>query len=229
MNIPKHIAIIMDGNGRWAKKRMLPRSAGHRKGAQQSEKIAKYCKQIGVKYLTLYAFSTENWQRPKEEVNSIMDLFRNYLDNDVEKLVNDGVKLKFLGNRKGVSQDILDKMDRCENISKNNPFCLNIAFNYGGRDEIKNAAFQVAKKFKNGNLNTQEDLEADFESIMSIGDADPDLFIRTGGDVRLSNFLLWQIAYTELYFSKKMWPNFGTQDIDDAIKDFNERERKFGK
>jgi len=223
----------MDGNGRWAKQRGLPRSEGHKAGANVFRRICDYADEIGVKYITFYAFSTENWRRPPEEVSALMDLFRAYLreaeerqDENKEK----GMRIHFLGHREGVPGDILDLFDTTEEESKDaDRIDVNIAINYGGRLEIVDAVKKIAEKVKNGEMNPEDITEDDIsDNIYTAGQADPDLIIRPSGEYRLSNFLIWQSAYSEFWFSDILWPDFTEADLDKAIDDFNNRNRRFG-
>ncbi|MDJ1257843.1 MAG: polyprenyl diphosphate synthase [Candidatus Midichloria sp.] len=226
--IPNHIAIIMDGNGRWAKQRMIPKKLGHRQGMVTAEKIVEECKKIGVNYLTLYAFSLENWLRKDEEVNDLMHLLRDYLNNRIGELVDSGIRLIFIGNRKLLPTDIQQKMVEVENISKQNAFTLIMAISYGARDEIQRAAYNMADYIVHNKINkVPNDMFERFINPFNI--PDPDLLIRTSGEQRLSNFLLWQLAYSELYFIEKFWPDFDKNDLLKAIEDFTLRERRYGK
>jgi undecaprenyl diphosphate synthase len=224
IKIPKHIAIIMDGNGRWAKSKVLPKAAGHKKGAQVANEVVKYCKSFGVEYLTLYAFSSENWHRPKEEVDDLMNLLRSYLKKDINELIKEDVRIRFIGNREVIAPDIVELMVKTEELSKNNKFNLILAISYGSRDEIRNAALNFAKNF-----NKDSKLE-DFDEYLYTKDIpDPDLLIRTSGEYRISNFLLWQLAYAELYFADVLWPAFGKEELIKAIESYSMRDRRFGK
>ena len=221
--VPDHLAIIMDGNGRWAKKRSLPRTAGHAAGAETFRRIATYCKDIGVKYLTVYAFSTENWKRPSEEVDAIMRLLDKYLREAIGQMERDRVKMKFFGDVSVLSDELRALIARTDEISTHFEGCqVNVCVNYGGRDEIMRAARGWAEDgFAGG--------EEGFSSkLYSSGIPDPDLIIRPGGEKRLSNFLLWQAAYAELYFTDTLWPDFTTADLDAAIDEFDRRTRRFG-
>lgn len=224
MNIPNHIAIILDGNGRWAKKRLLPRSAGHKAGSKTLENIADYANQIGVKYLTVYAFSTENWKRPQDEVDALMTLFESYLERSVRELVENNVKMKFIGDTSVFSEKILDLMDKIIELSKEcTGATLNICMNYGSRNEITQA---VNKLIKQGVTNiTEEDIAS---NLYTAGIPDPDLVIRPSGELRISNFLLWQLAYSEFYFTDTLWPDFTPKCLDLAIEEYNNRNRRFG-
>ena len=229
IKIPQHIAIIMDGNGRWAKKRGLPRSAGHLEGCKAFQTIARYCNKIGVKYLTVYAFSTENWRRPKEEVDALMNLFREYL-KDSKSFVKENIALRFLGSNDHLDPDILDLMQTAQDDFKNaTGLTVYIAINYGGRDEIKNAVKQIANKVKAGEI-APEDITEDTISahLYAPGVPDPEMIIRPSGEYRLSNFLIWQGAYSEFWYSDILWPDFKPSDLDKAIEDFNNRNRRFG-
>lgn len=227
--IPTHIGIIMDGNGRWAKKRGMPRSLGHQKGAAVFKTISTYCRDCGVKYLTVYAFSTENWKRSVEEVSGIMDLFREYL-KDVKNYTKENIRVKFIGDRSVLDSDIIELMEETEKISENyDSMTLNIAINYGGIPEITNAFKHCLEEIELGNVK-KEDITA--QTIASFlytkNQPDPDLIIRTGGEYRLSNFLTWQSAYSELYFCDVLWPDFEPKHIDAAIEEFSKRNRRFG-
>jgi undecaprenyl diphosphate synthase len=227
--LPQHIAIIMDGNGRWAREKNLPKIIGYQRGIESAQKIIEYSKDLGIKYLTLYAFSLENWQRPKNEVAKLMNMFRDYLKNDIEKLIKKDIRIIFIGDRLKLDEDIRDSMKQVEDKSLQNSFCVIIAMSYGARNEITSAILKLGEQYDNESLN-QNNIEELFESAINPhGIPNPDLLIRTSGEKRLSNFLLWQIAYTELYFTNKYWPDFAKQDLLDAIEDFNKRERKYGK
>ncbi len=227
-NLPRHIAIIMDGNGRWAKKRGLPRTAGHAAGAETFRSIATYCKNLGVQYLTVYAFSTENWKRPQEEVDAIMGLLEKYLAEAIEKMERDDIRLHFFGDTSVLSPRFLEKIARTDEISTHlHGFQANVCLNYGGRDEIVRAARRYAQSVADGAENTLD--EAGFSALLdSNGIPDPDLLIRPGGEQRLSNFLLWQCAYSELVFTDTLWPDFTPAEIDRAIAAYQKRERRFG-
>lgn len=221
--LPEHIGIIMDGNGRWAKKRGLPRTAGHKQGAETFRTISKECGRLGIKHATFYAFSTENWKRPKEEVDAIMRLFKQYLLEAKEDITAaDNNKLRFIGLKDGIPDDILTLMEEAEEDTKNNTGCdIALAVNYGGREEIVNA---VNKLIADGKT---EITEADIsQNIYTVPDCD--LIIRPSGEQRLSNFLLWQAAYSEFWYSDVMWPDFSVQDLYKALSDFENRNRRFG-
>lgn len=227
----KHIAIIMDGNGRWAKQRLLPRVAGHKKGADAARATITVSPELGVEFLTLYAFSSENWQRPKEEVQELMGLLAYYLDKHVRELHENNVRIRFIGNREKLSADIQDKMQTTEQLTAaNTGLQLQVALSYGGREELVNAARQLAEKVKSGEIKAEQiDEETLAAQLYTAGIPDPDLLIRTGGEQRISNYLLWQCAYAELYFTDTLWPDFDKKTLQAAIDDFAQRERRFGK
>lgn len=226
-----HIAVIMDGNGRWATKRGLPRTAGHKKGAEVVVQIAKAAKELGVKYLTLYAFSTENWKRSPEEVGALMQLLRQYLDKNFKELEQNDVKIRFIGERYMLDADIVEKMERLEqNTAKNQSLVLQIALSYGSRQEIVNAAKKLAERVKNGDMQLKDIDEQTFSAMLYTGGVpDPDLLIRTSGEQRISNYLLWQIAYSELFFTKTLWPDFAKEEFKSIIENYQTRERRYGK
>ena len=227
-NIPRHIAIILDGNGRWAKKRGLPRTAGHARGAETFRKIATYCKNIGVDYLTVYAFSTENWKRPPEEVKTIMKLLDNYLHEAIDTMERDHIKMKVLGDIEGLSPELQALVAKTDEISTHyDGFQANICLNYGGRAEIVNAAKKAAEDLADGKI-TELDEKAFGNYMYSAEIPDPDLLIRPGGEQRISNFLLWQCAYSEFYFTDVLWPDFTPDELDKAIAEFNRRDRRYG-
>ena len=227
--VPRHIAIIMDGNGRWAKQRGLPRTAGHKQGAKVLETICDYCRKIGVEYVTLYAFSTENWRRPQNEVDTIMDLLRSYL-KEAAKQVARNVRLRFLGDRTPLAEDLRRMIAKVEADSeKNTGITVCIALNYGGRDELVHAAKALAKKAAEGQLQPDDiDEKLLGENLYTCGIPDPDLMIRPSGEKRLSNFLLWQLAYAEFVFMDVLWPDFTPAHLDEAISQFRLRNRRFG-
>ena len=230
INLPAHIGIIMDGNGRWAKKRALPRSMGHSAGAQTFRKIARYCSDIGIKHLTVYAFSTENWRRPEDEVNALMKLFEEYLNEALRDFKDDTIVVKFLGDRTAFSPKLQALINENEEESKDRDgMVLNIAMNYGGRDELVTATKAIAERVKNGELSV-DDISAELisDTIYTKGQPDPDLIIRPSGEFRISNFLLWQSAYAEYYISDKLWPDFSTDDLDKAIAEYSTRNRRYG-
>ncbi|MDX1351717.1 MAG: isoprenyl transferase [Thiomicrorhabdus sp.] len=228
LNQPKHIGIIMDGNGRWAKKRLLPRFVGHQKGLNAVKRVVSHCSKLGIDALTLFAFSTENWKRPKDEVNKLMGLFLKALQKEVQKLSENNVQLRIIGDRSAFSEEIQAHIVQAEEMTKNNTgLVLTIAANYGGRADI----VQAVKKWQltNPNKNISELSEDDISQFIALSDiAEPDLLIRTGGEQRISNFLIWQMAYAELYFTDALWPDFGEKEMDDAILSFAKRERRFG-
>ena len=226
--LPRHIGIILDGNGRWAKKRGLPRTAGHAVGAETVRKIANYCKDIGIEYLTLYAFSTENWKRPDDEVRTLMDLFERYIVESIEVMKRDGIRMDFFGELTALSPALQQLMADAREESSHHDGCqLNLCINYGGRDEILHAVKKYAELYQTGEA--PELTEDYFSSLLySTGIPDPDLIIRTSGEERLSNFLPWQGAYSELYFTDVLWPDFSERDMDDAIIEFQRRDRRFG-
>lgn len=227
----KHIAIIMDGNGRWATSKGLPRSAGHKKGAETLMEILKTAADLKIPYMTLYAFSTENWQRDKSEVDYLMGLLRQYLNSDLKEIEDRGARIVFIGERNMLAQDIMVKMSEIERRTKNNKnFTLCIALSYGSRAEIVAAAKKAAKLVADGELKPNDLDEKTFSNLLyTSGIPDPDLVIRTSGEQRISNYLLWQIAYSELYFTKTLWPDFSTEEFKAIISDFNLRERRYGK
>ena len=223
--LPTHIAIIMDGNGRWAKKRSLPRTAGHAAGSKTFKDIARYCNKIGLKYLTVYAFSTENWKRPKEEVDNIMKIFKEYLE-DTKNFKEENIQLQFIGDRSVLDPDIQRLMKESEEESKNaTGLHLNIALNYGGRDEIVHAVKEIVAEGVDVNDITEQMIS---DKLYTKGQPDPDFIIRPSGEYRLSNYLIWQSAYAEYWFSDILWPDFKPKDLDKAINEFNKRNRRFG-
>jgi undecaprenyl diphosphate synthase len=229
-HLPVHIGIIMDGNGRWAKRRGLPRSAGHSAGADTLKKIVTECNCMGIQYLTVYAFSTENWKRPKEEVDYLMKLLLDYLKNAEKNLAGENVVIRTIGSRKELSREIQEQIIKTEEFTKNNTgIVMNIALNYGSREEITMAARLLAKKVQEGQIRP-EDITEDMlaSSLYTSGQPDPDFIIRTSGEMRLSNFLLWQAGYSEFWFTKKLWPDFSKKDLMDAIYDYQHRGRRFG-
>lgn len=232
MPVPRHIAVIMDGNGRWAKKRGLPRKAGHKVGAETFRTIATYCKDIGVQYFTVYAFSTENWKRPQDEVDALMNLFRTYLREAAETMVARGVAVRVLGDLSVLPEDIRRQIDEVHALADTlgeNAATASLCINYGGRDEIKNAVRALAKQVQDGTLKPEGITEDSIsQNLYTAHMPDPDLIIRPSGEIRTSNFLLWQSAYSEYYFTDVLWPDFSTQDMDAAIADFNRRSRRFG-
>lgn len=231
--LPKHVGIIMDGNGRWAKQRNLPRYKGHIEGAKTFRKIGEFAADVGVRCLTFYAFSTENWKRPQEEVNAIMELFREYLHEADERFAENeekGITLRFIGDKSGIPEDITALMNHIENISSDKSrVVLNIAINYGGRHEIAGAVRDIAEKVKNGEMNVCDiDEDTISQHLYTKNLPDPDLIIRPSGECRLSNFLTYQSAYSELWFSDVLWPDFTEEDFTAALRDFERRNRRFG-
>ena len=229
-NLPKHIAIIMDGNRRWAKKRMLPVKLGHKEGAETLKKIVRYANKIGIEYITVYAFSTENWKREKEEVDSLMSLLETYLDDFAKEADTENIVIKVIGRRKELSDRLLQKIDQTvERTKENTGTVFSIALNYGGRDEIVNAVKCIAEDVKNNNVNIDSINEELLSNYMYTKNMpDPDLMIRTSGELRTSNFLPWQLVYSEFLFLDKYWPDFSEEDIDNAVEVYRKRNRKFG-
>lgn len=229
-NLPKHIAIIMDGNRRWAKNKGLPVSLGHKEGAKTLEKIVRYAKSIGIKYITVYAFSTENWKRSQEEVSTLMNLMLNYLESYSKRADSENIKVNILGSRQGLSDKMKDLIEKCMERTKNNTgITFNIALNYGGRDEIVKAVKSIAEKVKENEIDIEDITEQTISNnLYTKNQPDPDLLIRTSGEIRLSNFLPWQLVYTEFVFVEKNWPDFNEQDLDEAIEIYQKRNRKFG-
>jgi len=229
-DLPHHLAIIMDGNGRWAGRRGKPRTYGHQAGAEVARSIVRAVAERGIPVLTVYAFSSENWRRPQYEVRRLMSLFRRALDREVDQLDDHGVRLKFIGRREAFSRSLQQGMCRAEELTRNNTrLTLNIAASYGGRADIANAARRLAEQVRNGQLAPESIDEESFALALQLGDQpEPDLFIRTGGERRLSNYLLWNLAYTELYFSDTLWPDFTETELDAALAEFRQRERRFG-
>ena len=230
-SIPKHIAIVMDGNGRWAKKRLLPRAIGHREGLKATRKIIEAAANAGVKILTLFAFSSENWHRPEDEVSALMDLFMNALEKEVSQLDEKGVRIQFIGDRSQFDSPLQVKINEAELATENNEaFLLNIAANYGGRWDVVHAAKNLYKNAINNEVDIEELDEIAFSKYLSTSpQIDPDLFIRTAGEHRISNFLMWQLAYTELYFTNVLWPDFDEEQLQVALQDYAQRKRKFGR
>lgn len=227
----QHIAIIMDGNGRWAKKRGLPRSVGHKKGAEVVKEITRVAGELGVKYLTLYAFSTENWQRDPEEVATLMGLLRDYLKSDLKEIQENGVRIIFIGERQMLDADIVEQMAKIEaETAHNDKMTLCIAISYGARQEIVNAARKIAVLARRGDILPEDvDIKMFSDMLYTKDVPDPDLVIRTSGEQRISNYLLWQIAYAEFFFTPTLWPDFGKEELERIINDFNTRERRYGK
>ena len=228
--LPRHVAIILDGNGRWAKKRGLPRTAGHAYGAEAFRRIGNYCKAIGIEYLTVYAFSTENWRRPPEEVRTIMSIFDKYMKEALSIMERDKFKMRFFGERSGLSPELQRLMAAAEEKSTHYDGCqMNLCINYGGRDEILHAARAFARDCAAGEQDADALTEEGFSRYLySNGLPDPDLLIRPGGEKRISNYLLWQCAYSEFYFCDTLWPDFTEKEFDKALIAYQQRERRFG-
>ena len=231
--LPRHIGFIMDGNGRWAKMRGLERSAGHVEGAKAFRKIGEYCADLGIEYVTFYAFSTENWNRPKKEVLSLMKLFKEYLREGDGRLAENEVrqmKLRFIGEREGLPSDLLNLIERAEKeTAKYSKITVNIALNYGGRAELKSAVKSIAQKVKDGELSIDDITEQTIsDNIYTAGQPDPDIIVRPSGEYRLSNFLTWQSAYSEFWFSDILWPDFTEEHVNEILYDFQNRNRRFG-
>ena len=227
-NIPKHIAIIMDGNGRWAKKRGLSRSMGHREGSRTLKKIVEECYRLGIRYLTVYAFSTENWSRPKEEVDELMKLLLEYLRNAEKELAGKNVRIRVIGDKKRLPEEIVKEIERVEKNTENiEGLDFIIALNYGGRQEIVDAVSRLVEDFKAGQISSIDE-KAISERLYTYGIPDPDLLIRTSGEMRLSNFLIWQSSYTEFYFCDVLWPDFSAANLREAIISYQGRQRRFG-
>ncbi len=230
LNIPEHVAVIMDGNGRWAKKRLMPRTYGHSVGAKAIEAACENCDEIGIKYLTVYAFSTENWKRSVEEVSTIMNIFRKYLVDSIERSNRNNMRVRIIGKREGLPEDIVKKIEDLEKATAGNTgLQFTVAINYGGRDELVRAAKNIAKDYKNGII-TEADITEDLMSryLDTREITDPDLLIRTSGELRTSNFLPWQIAYSEFYFTDCMWPDFDMNELVKAIRYYTGRDRRYG-
>ena len=230
MVIPRHVALILDGNGRWAKKRGLPRTMGHKEGCVTVEKTVEIAARMGIEYLTVYGFSTENWKRPMEEVGALMQLFRYYMVRLLKVASANNVRVKMIGDRTRFAQDIIDGIGRLESETRDNTgLTFIIAVNYGGRDEIRRAAARLAADCAQGKKNPEEITEEVFASYLdTAGIPDPDLLIRTSGELRLSNYLLWQLAYTEIYVTDCLWPDFDREELERAIVQYNKRDRRYG-
>lgn len=231
--LPQHIAFIMDGNGRWAKQRGLERSEGHKEGAKTFRRITEYCADIGIKHVTFYAFSTENWNRPKAEVQALMKLFKEYLlEADDRERENDirQSRIRFIGEREGLPKDLLKLIEKAEKKSnKYSKITVNIALNYGGRAEITHAVKEIAKKVQSGEMSVEDITEQTVsDNIYTAGQPDPDIIVRPSGEYRLSNFLQWQSAYSEFWYSDILWPDFTEENVNDIIRDFQKRNRRFG-
>lgn len=228
--IPVHVAIIMDGNGRWAKKRGLPRTAGHAQGARTVEQILEDADHMGIRYLTVYAFSTENWSRPDSEVKALMNLLRTYMKTSLAKCARNNVRIRVIGDKSRLDKDLQDSIANLEKeTASNTGIGFQIAINYGSRDEIVRAVQAAAQKVSTGELRPEDITEAAIsDSLDTAGIPDPDLLIRTGGEQRISNFLLWQTAYSELYFCDAAWPDFNKNELEKAVDAYNNRERRYG-
>ena len=229
-NFPVHIAIIMDGNRRWARKKMLPVKLGHKQGAETLKKIVRYANKIGLKYISVYAFSTENWKRSEEEVNDLMFLLESYLDDFAKEADTENIVIKVIGRREELSERLLDKIDKTVERTKDNTGTVfSIALNYGGRDEIVHSVKEISKKVLDGTVKVEDiDEKMISENLYTNYMPDPDLLIRTSGEIWTSNFMPWQIVYSEYLFVEKLWPDFEESDLDDAIKEYQKRNRKFG-
>lgn len=230
MGVPTHVAIILDGNGRWAKAKGMPRNYGHTQGAKNVEVICEEAWNMGIKYLTVYAFSTENWSRPEKEVAALMKLLRNYMKNCVKTAHKNHMRVRVIGDKSRLDEDIQRSIEELERETKDNDgLNFQIAINYGSRDEMLRAVRRMAADVKNGRLLEQEICEEIFSSYLDTADIpDPDLLIRTSGELRISNYLLWQIAYSELYFCDVPWPDFSKEELEKAVEDYNNRDRRFG-
>ena len=230
MKVPQHIAIILDGNGRWAKAKGMPRNYGHTQGSKNVEKICEIAYKMGVKYLTVYAFSTENWNRPKSEVDALMTLLRNYMKPCLKTAEKNRMKVRVIGDKSRLDEDIRTRIEELEEASRNNDgLNFQIAINYGSRDEMIRAMKKMVKECEDGKLTSEEITEEKFESYLDTHDIpDPDLLIRTSGEQRLSNYLLWQLAYTEFYFTDIPWPDFTKEELENAIEQYNSRDRRYG-
>ena len=228
--VPKHVAIILDGNGRWAKKRMLPRNAGHAAGSKNVEKICAAAWDMGIEYVTMYAFSTENWSRPKEEVDALMKLLHSYLKDCLKTSKKNNMQVRVLGDISRLDKDLQERIIELEKSSaENTGLHFQVALNYGSRDEIKRGIISIANEIKAGTISPQDITEETISSHLDTkGIPDPDLMIRTSGEQRLSNYLLWQLAYTELYFTDVLWPDFGKKDLQKAVEFYQSRDRRFG-
>lgn len=231
LEIPQHIAIIMDGNSRWSKLKNLPLKIGHKTGSDNVRKVAESCIEIGVKYLTIYAFSSENWDRPQDEVGYLMKLLDNYLEKETKPLIEKGVRIVISGNLEKLPQKTKDKISKIENLTKDNKvLVLNVAFSYGARQEIVDACKKIILAVSESKISVNDvNEELISQNLYNSDIPDPDLLIRTAGDLRISNFLLWQMAYTEFYFTETFWPDFKKDNLIQAIQEFNKRERRYGK
>ncbi len=230
LHMPQHVAIILDGNGRWAKQRALPRTMGHKAGADNVETISDVCIAMGIHYLTVYAFSTENWKRSEEEVSYLMGLMKWYLKNYMETALRKGIRMRVIGDRTKLDPEMVEEIERDEKLTAHlTNLELTFAINYGGRDEITRAVKAIGEKIQKGEMTPDEIDETEISKHLDTAMLpDPDLMIRTSGEERLSNFLLWQLAYSEFYFTDKYWPDFSEEDLLDAVRSYNRRERRFG-
>ena len=228
--LPKHVAIIMDGNGRWAKKRGVPRIVGHRAGAEALRKISRFAGRMGIEYITVYAFSTENWKRSEQEVSDLMSLLMHYMKNAEKELAGDEVRIRVIGDKSRFSPELQKEMDRVEKATKNNKACtVSFALNYGSRDEIVGAVKKIAKDVLESRISIDDICEDTIsENLYTYYMPDPDLVIRSSGEMRLSNFLMWQLSYSELYFTKTLWPDFDEKEFTKAIEEYIHRNRRFG-
>ena len=231
MNIPNHVAIILDGNGRWAKKRMMPRQYGHAKGAQVVEQICEDAWNMGIQYLTVYAFSTENWNRPDSEVKILMDIFSKYMVDKLQKVGQKNMKIRFIGERSRLDKSMIEKIENLEESTKDNTgLNFTVALNYGSRDEMVRAMRKMAAEIKEGKLEPEDITEEKYNTYLDTAELpDPDLLIRTSGEQRLANYLLWQLAYTEFYFTDVMWPDFNKEELAKAVEWYANRDRRYGK
>ena len=231
MNITNHVAIILDGNGRWAKKRMMPRQYGHAKGAQVVEQICEDAWNMGIQYLTVYAFSTENWNRPDSEVKILMDIFSKYMVDKLQKVGQKNMKIRFIGERSRLDKAMIEKIENLEESTKDNTgLNFTVALNYGSRDEMVRAMRKMAAEIKEGKLEPEDITEEKYNTYLDTAELpDPDLLIRTSGEQRLSNYLLWQLAYTEFYFTDVMWPDFNKEELAKAVEWYANRDRRYGK
>jgi undecaprenyl diphosphate synthase len=230
MNVPNHVAIILDGNGRWAKAKGLPRTAGHVQGAKTVEQICEDAYNMGINYLTVYAFSTENWNRPDSEVETLMNLLRNYMKNSIKRAMKNNMCVRVIGDKTGLADDLRASIDKLENETRNNTgLHFQIAINYGGRDELRRGVTKLAKKVASGEISPEDINEDTIENELdTAGLPSPDLMIRTSGEQRISNFLLWQLAYSELYFTSVPWPDFDKNELAKAVEAYNNRDRRYG-
>ena len=231
MNIPNHVAIILDGNGRWAKAKGLPRNYGHVQGAKTVETICEEAWNMGIRYLTVYAFSTENWNRPKDEVDALMKLLRNYMNTSLKRAAKNNMCVRVIGDKTGLADDIREDIEKLEKATADNTgLHFQIAINYGGRDELRRAMQRMAQDVKDGKLESGQITENTIESYLdTAGLPAPDLLIRTCNELRISNFLLWQLAYTEFYFTPVAWPDFSREELEKAVEAYNHRDRRYGK